>query len=60
MIIELFQYIYIVFRDNVVWDEEQEESAKKITEKQLEKLAEPEKIGKYFCYSLEVLAKRIL
>jgi len=33
--------------DNVVWDEEQEESAKKITEKQLEKLAEPEKIEEY-------------
>ncbi|XP_005091771.1 tRNA N(3)-methylcytidine methyltransferase METTL2 [Aplysia californica] len=33
--------------DNVVWDEEQEAAAKKITEKQLECLAQPEKKEEY-------------
>lgn len=39
--------MFISYRDNVVWDEEQEKSAQLIAEKQLKARLPQEKLGKY-------------
>jgi len=39
--------MFISYRDNVVWDEEQEKSAQSIAEKQLKARLPQEKLGKF-------------
>ena len=39
--------MFISYRDNVIWDEEQEKSAQSIAEKQLKARLPQEKLGKF-------------